>query len=411
MPLKETDKDTSAVELPRGYELEIYARVMPAVTCLAFDGGGALYAADVIGRVLAYRAGAFEVLAEGFIPPISGITFYDGSLYIAHKSRVSLVTRGGNKRDILLGLPSFGDYGNSKVVFSPNGRLFFGQGTATNSGVAGNDNAWLLEHPNFHDLPGADIHLNGANYASGDLFAPLSGLKAVTGAFQPYGAAAARGEVIKGGVKASGSILSCRPDGGGLELFAWGLRNISALKFDMSGRLFAVSLGMENRGSRPVVNSPAELHIIRRGMWYGWPDYTGGLPVSMPRFVPGDREYTRLLISDPPMLPPPPLYLFSPGTAVQSLDINYGRGFKYGSLYFAESGSSEIEDKKTGGCISAYDISNRAYSVFARNKDGAQDRGFGQLSDLVFGPDGALYVADGQVIWRISRNYKRSRQH
>jgi len=403
--------DPGAVALPAGYRLEALARGLAAPRGLAFGDGGSLYAAvsgpDGGGRVARLDGGGCEIVAEGLSPPLYGITFYDGGLYVAHKSRVTLVTLNGAKKELLRGLPSFGDHGNSRVAFSPEGRLYFGQGTATNSGVVGPDNAWLAEHPYFHDSPGADIRLRGANYASGSLLSPASGEGALTGAFVPYGRATVRGEVVRGSVRASGGILSCKPDGSGLELEAWGLRAPRALRFDCSGRLLALNLGMEERGSRPVANAADELVVVRRGLWYGWPDYSGGLPVSMPRFAPAGGAAPRLLILDPPMAPPKPLALLPRGSAAAGFAVCRGPSFSYGDAYLAEGGSARI---------SRFDTLRRSLSVFARN---VGPGGFGRLSDLVFGEDGAMYlsdlgvedgsgrlVANTGVIWRISRACK-----
>jgi hypothetical protein len=52
------------------------------------------------------------------------------------------------------------------------GYVYFGQGTATNSGIVGQDNAsfgWLLRHNDFHDIACRDIMLAGQNYTSSDI--------------------------------------------------------------------------------------------------------------------------------------------------------------------------------------------------------------------------------------------------
>lgn len=46
----------------------------------------------------------------------------------------------GTKEDIISGLPSQGDHHNIQVIFGRDGKMYFGQGTATNSGVVGLDN-------------------------------------------------------------------------------------------------------------------------------------------------------------------------------------------------------------------------------------------------------------------------------
>ena len=103
----------------------------------------------------------------------------------------------------------------------PDGWVYFGQGTATNSGVVGEDSAkfgWLKRFPQFHDIPARDVVLTGENYETrergkGRLF---------TGAFLPYGTPSQRGQVIPGRVPATGAIMRVPRNGGKPQLVAWG---------------------------------------------------------------------------------------------------------------------------------------------------------------------------------------------
>ncbi len=100
--------------------------------------------------------------------------------------------------------------------------MYFGQGTATNSGVIGEDNSrWVKQYPYFHDYPGSFIPLVGQNFETRNILSDQSGERVWTGAYSPFGVPSYRGEYIKGMVKASGSILRANPDGTQLELVAW----------------------------------------------------------------------------------------------------------------------------------------------------------------------------------------------
>ena len=83
--------------------------------------------------------------------PITDIEFYGGKLYVSHRGIISTVDPiSGLIKDIITGLPSIGDHHNNQMAFGPDGRLYFGQGTATNSGVVGIDNyafGWLKIAP------------------------------------------------------------------------------------------------------------------------------------------------------------------------------------------------------------------------------------------------------------------------
>ncbi len=77
----------------------------------------------------------------------------------------------------------------------------------------------------------------------------------MTGAFCPFGQSAPPGRRLPGQVPATAAVMRCDPDGSGLELVAWGLRNAYGLCFLPDGRLLAVNQGPHDRGSRPIGNA------------------------------------------------------------------------------------------------------------------------------------------------------------
>jgi glucose/arabinose dehydrogenase len=171
---------------------------------------------------------------------------------------------------VLDGLPGFGNYHTNRAVMGADGKLYFSQGAMTNSGVIGADSgnlAWLREVAHNCDIPGFDVVL----------------AESAAGAFAPFGAAHEPGRRIAGRVPCTASVMRCDPDGGHLELVAWGLRNAYGLDFLADGRLLATDQGADNRGSRPIANCPDFLYEVRPGAWYGWPDFMGGRPA--PEFL------------------------------------------------------------------------------------------------------------------------------
>lgn len=103
--------------------------------------------------------------------------------------------------------------------------------------------------------------------------------------------------------------MRCRPDGSGLELVAWGLRNAYGLGFLPDGRLLATEQGPDDRGSRPIGNAPDLLYDVKRGAWYGWPDFVGARPVDDPAFRPTRGPQPRPILANHAALPPPELPL------------------------------------------------------------------------------------------------------
>lgn len=53
-----------------------------------------------------------------------------------------MLQRDGRVKDLVTGLPSYGDHFNAKLSIGPDGKLYVGVGTATNSGVVGLDNVY-----------------------------------------------------------------------------------------------------------------------------------------------------------------------------------------------------------------------------------------------------------------------------
>ncbi|KPV44568.1 PQQ-dependent sugar dehydrogenase [Alicyclobacillus ferrooxydans] len=395
--------------LPAGYKIEVFAKGLTCPINLIFTPHEDVLVADAgvsdgNGKVLKQTGDGFETIADGFHPPLTGINFHEGRIYVSHRGAVTVIEPNGEKQDILTGLPSLGDHHNNQVIFSSDGKMYFGQGNATNSGIVGEDNDWVRQHPFFHDYPGRSIRLTGQNFTTKDSRVPTAGrAEAKTGAYSPFGVPSKVREKVKGITAASGSILRANPDGSELELVAWGLRNPFRLKFDRQGRLYATNHGMDERGSRPVSNSPDELQLIQFGAWYGFPDYTGGLPVTLPQFKPKKQPQPSFLLAKHPMIPPAPITVFPPHSAAMGFDFNYNGNFApIGDAYVAEYGPGRPGKKPVqnlGHCVSRLDIGTGRRKTFAKNRSGysatySGEGGFVRPVDVIFGPDGAMYVVD-----------------
>lgn len=160
-------------------------------------------------------------------------------------------------------------------MIGADGFLYFGQGTATNSAVVGEDNAqfgWLLRKPAFHDVPCSDVTLTGRNFTTENPLTATDDDRATTGAFSPFGTTTTDGQVIKGAVPCNGAIMKVRLTGGAPELVAWGFRNPFGLAFSPGGELYVTDNSYDERGSRPVWGTGDLLFAVKPGMWYGWPD-------------------------------------------------------------------------------------------------------------------------------------------
>lgn len=424
------------IQVPDGYQVSVFSsNLTTPINLIITDKGDMLLAdsgiTDGSGKVLIFKNNKFEVLASGFNPPLTGINYYKGDIYVSHRGFITTIKPDGTMTDIVSGLPSWGDHHNNQVIFGPDDKMYFGQGTATNSGVVGEDNAsWVKHFPFFHDYPGQNIVLAGQNYKSPNFLIPKENAPASTGAYSPFNVPASPGTTVRGIVPANGSIVRANPDGSNLELVAWGLRNPFRMRFNCFGRLFCTNHGADVRGSRPLDNCPDEFQLIMPGVWYGWPDYSGGLPVTLPMFKPEGLPAPSFLLSSHPMTPPMPFASFPNHAATMGFDFNYDKTFGHvGDAYVAEFGPEAPES--TGGKpappvghrVSKLSMDTGQISNFAINKSGLAATatgcgGFERPIDVLFDKKGSMYVVDfgisspddpeefapgTGVIWKISR--------
>ncbi len=428
----------SDIYITAGYRIEVFIKDLNSPVGMVFDEDGYVLIADSglatgTPRVLRLIDNRLESIAEDFNIPISGINYQNGIIYVSHRGYVTKIYRDGTRQNIIMGLPSNGDNYNSPVAFSPDNKLYFGQGTVTNSGVVGNDNKWITVSPLLCDYAGDYIMLTGQNFETNNLMTEaVTDDIATTGAFSPYGIANLPYEYRKKYIKASGSIIRSNLDGSALEQYAWGFRNPAFLKFDNWGQLYAVNNGYNATGSRPIGNATDDFYYITPDYWYGWPDYSGGEAVNSPRFTPVGGQQPTLLLKNQPNVPPVPFVTFPPNSNIRGFDFNYNETFgAYGDVYVAEFGSTistefgdVISYANAGHRISKIDMRSRTTVTFAINKSGfpasiSREGGFERPSQVVFGPDGVMYIVDcglnilndpvyfipnTGVIWRVSRS-------
>jgi Glucose / Sorbosone dehydrogenase len=307
-------------------------------TGITLDDAGTLYVAESGlpfsgappgGRILQVRHDrTLRILLEGLRPPVNGVTYHQGSLYISeggYPARITRLDSSGALSVVVDDLPGPGNYHTNMVAFGPDGLLYFSQGAMTNSGIVGLDAyqlGWLGRLPHQHDLPGYDIVLAGGYALTAD---PLTGgsARARTGAFAPFGSVLPAGTSIPAQLPCTAAVMRCSPEGGQLELVAWGLRNAYGLGFLPDGRLLATDQGPDDRGSRPVGHAPDLLFELRPGCWYGWPDFIGGDPITDPKYRSGRGPALRYLLANHAELPAPEpaLLRFPPHAGALKFDL------------------------------------------------------------------------------------------
>lgn len=379
-------------------------------TSATTDDQGILYIAEsgvpfngapsggVISRV--NPDGSLARLRDGLCYPVNGLVYHDGWLYISeggYPGRISRVSPvSGEWQTVVDNLPGFGNYHTNMCALGPDGKLYFSQGAMTNSGVIGLDShdiGWLRKVPHNHDIPGYDITLTGFNLETVHPEAE-DGRKVRTGAFVPFGTPTEPGQRIPGNVPCTSGIMRCNPDGSGLELVAWGLRNAYGLGFLPDGRLIATEQGSDDRGSRPIVNCPDLLYEIRQGAWYGWPDFIGGVPVTDARFRDGSGRVAGFLLANHDELPAPemPLLEFELNSSAVKFAVVPGSIARWAGhlivAMFGDEGALTGAAAGIGRKLVRVDPSD--WSVHA-----TREMPFRRPIDVVFSPCGsACYVVD-----------------
>ena len=310
--------DRSFVEYPTGFVFHRYIKNLTGATAIAFDDQGSILIAEggLANRppaIYGFRPNGtrFDIYRDPNLPfgigapkaklfgPIGGMLYHEGQLYVSHRDRnrkgvISAIRlRDGAQTTIVAGMPAQGDYGLTDLALKPDGRLYFGIGTATNSGIVGLDNwavGWVRQYPKVHDQPWTKLRLRIVRL---DTRNPIAGLfgpgeRAVTGAFQPFDRASKSSVYPPQNGKFNGAIYSVALDGGDLRPEAWGIRLPRGLAFNEVGSLFFTNNGMELRGTRPVKDDPDVLCRLVQGTWYGWPDWTADFhPITDDKYHPG----------------------------------------------------------------------------------------------------------------------------
>lgn len=419
--------DADDVAVPAGYEIELVAKGFTFPTAVAIDAKGRPHVVEAgysyggefaVPRLLRVaRDGTVEEIARGEQGPWTGAVFHEGLFYVTASGtagRVLEISPDGRVRQLVDGLPGRGDHHTNAPAVGPEGFVYFGQGTMTNSGVVGPDNydfGWLRKHPGWHDIACKTVTLAGKDFATENLFAPGNAAENVrTGAYVPYGTATQKGRRIEGEIPCSGAVFRVSPRSGALELVAWGLRNPFGLAFSPTGALFATENGADVRGSRPIFGAPDYLWSIEEGSWYGWPDFVGGVPVTDPRFQPPDGPQPEFLLLEHPQTPPRPQAAFGVHSSSNGLDFSHSPAFGHvGDAFVAQFGDMAPSTGKvlspTGFRVVHVDPETGVIDAFATNREGNGPASFldtGGLErpvDVQFSPDGsALYVVDFGVM-------------
>jgi glucose/arabinose dehydrogenase len=422
------------IAVPDGYTVELVADRLTMPTGVAFGPAGEIYVVESgysVGevtaepRLLAITPGDVpRTLATGDHGPWTGVAADDRALYVAQGGQevggriVRYDLQGGPRgglgepQVLVENLPSLGDHQTNGPIVQGNW-VYFGQGTATNSGVVGTDSAdfgWLGKHPSFHDTPCQDIALTGITFESPN---PLTTDedKATTSAYSPFGQTVEAGTTIHGKVPCNGAIMRVPIRGGDVELVAWGFRNPYGLAFDPDGKLFATDNGYDVRGSRPVFGAADNLWRVEHGRWYGWPDFAEGRPLTADAYAEADGAPKGFVLARQPGQPPQPTAQLPVHSSADGFDFSRSEGFGHvGEAFIALFGDMAPAVGKViapvGFSVVRVNVRTGHVEDFARNRGDASGpaskrnlRGLERPIAARFDPSGdSLYVVDFGVL-------------
>lgn len=407
--------------VPDGYKVELVATGLTFPTAITFDDNGTPYVIESgysYGEIFLEpklfrieKNGDISLIASGEKNgPWNGITHYNGNFYVAEGGqlmggRILKINNEGKIQVIVDSLPSLGDHHTNGPVIK-DGYIYFGQGTATNSGVVGKDNSdfgWLKRFPDFHDVPCKDITVQVVNFTSPNPLTDNKNDEAITGPFSPFNHKIAADNVIKGTIPCNGAIMRVPVDGGETELVAWGLRNPYGLALSPDNELYVTENSYDVRGSRPVWGTGDVLWKIEEGKWYGWPDFSAGIPIQEFK-VPGEDDPLPVLAKHPNKPPHPVAKLgvhsSSNGMAFPKRnfdDKKYAFIAQFGDM---APGVGKVLSP-VGFKVIKVNIENGVVQDFAANKGDEngpasylKNGGLERPVSVQFSPEGELYIVD-----------------
>lgn len=363
----------------------------PAITAITFGPGGPdLYATTLTGSVLRYPltwtdagpvAGAPVTFANGFSQPL-GLVFHGEALFVADSAsgaesgrldgRVTRIA-DGEARIVVDGLPN-GRHNTNNLRAGPDGRIYVANGNPNDNGIDGGE---------------ADVF--------------------------PYSGAIL--SIDPEEVGASPAILHWRDDAGArihpddiaghprnvdfaqkVRVLAYGFRNVYDVAFSPTGVAYTGMNGADEPSSQDA------LFKIEPGADFGYPFcFNEGAPGAVgadvavvPNPVYGDAARCAGV--------PPATALLGWHTCATGLDVPPA-GSPFGNAaYVAECGPFFPERDQVP---STHDTGHKVRQVLLDEAGDAVEvrdfvTGLQLPTDAHFGPDGALYIADADAVYRVS---------
>ena len=253
---------------------------------------------------------------------IEDIAYYDNSLiYIAGDGIYKISLSDNGKETLCSNIPLSGNNLKRRLVVDKD-MLYIAIGARTNSGISEGD---------YADIPPVEVTLNGNNYGA-----------KLTGAFKKYGVKSENGEKVNARDIGNAAIYSLSLKNKKLSLYSTGIRGVKGITLNSKGEIEAIFSGMNNEGLRAVNRDKDYIYKVEKGVWYGWPDFSGGDPIDSPRFK-GEEIIKPLLKSSKDRNVPAPISQSESLDSIQGIAADkYGKVLEKDTIMFWNSKTEKI---------------------------------------------------------------------
>lgn len=339
---------------------------------LGIDNKNNIYVAKKTQIRLITPEGKEKILISNGNYDIEDMLHYDNSIYYLSKTTLyKLDLDNLSVENYLENIPLSGNNIERKL-FVLNGEIGLTIGSYSNSGIS--------EGPNF-DIPPVDVTLNGNNYGENEniAYCKKPGIKCEVG------------EKIEGQKVGNAAIYIIDNKTKELKLYASGIRSVTGIDVDSEGNVYAAIEGMENKGLRPVSDDSDYIYEIKKGLWYGFPDYSGGDYIESPRFQDEEGNLVKpILLLDSKALEKAngPIFVSQKQNTIKCCAIDKdGKISKKDNIIFYDKNSKELKAlSKEGNIQKVLSVSNNS-----------------NISDIIYN-NNELYIMDSSLgyVYKIS---------
>lgn len=365
-------------------DLSIKTKGLGGAVSFDFDKENNLYIAfkNTIKRI--NKDNKEEILVNDKFLNIYDIACYNNDIIIASDNRVLLYDVNKEEYlELINDLPNNGLNCKTNIILDGE-YLYISIGSNTNSGVVDEKNK-NEEKASF------EWKSTGIGYDN-------------KYAFVPFGEKVIEGQKIKEDVLSNASILRYDLNNNEFITYATGIRNVEGLAVNSLGKLTAIVGGMEDTGVRAVKDDVDYIYDIKEKAWYGWPDFSGGDPITSPRFSDGTNKLSFVIANHPTEVTLGPRYQHDKVASLKGLSIDYeGKCFPKDTLIFADNVDNYIyvlTENDTAKAIVSLDKEsyiekikyNNASIYILDSKVGCLYRIGGQINKAIFNLHNVIWI-------------------